>query len=213
MRSLLNGCISRNIKENMGLYFIIVLFFSIGLAIGGFTIKSLGDGDKQELLTYMNSFFKVYSEESVSGLTVFFQSAKNNFFSILIIWVLSLTIIGVPAALIVVGFRGFILGFSVGFFIDSMGLKGLIFSLIGITLQNIVYIPCLLITAALSLTFSMSVIKRKKGKNFYGQKNEGVLSYSMIIGIIFLVTLIGSLVEGFISPLIIKLLSGYFIIG
>lgn len=213
MVTLLNERIARNIKENISIYFIIILFFAIGLAVGGFAIKSIGDGDKQDLLTYMNSFFKVYSGESVSGLTIFLQSAKNNFFSILIIWILSLTIVGVPALLIVVGFRGFILGFSVGFFIESMGLKGLVFSLIGVIPQNIIYIPCILITAALSLMFSISVIKRKRNKNFYGGQKLSILSYSMTIGVIFLVSLLGSLIEGFLSPIIIKALSGYFIIG
>ena len=129
MGTLLGGRVSRNIKENIGVYFIIILFFSIGLAIGGFAIKSLGGADKEELLAYMNSFFKLYSGEKISGLSIFLQSAKNNFFSILIIWVLSLTIIGVPIILIVVGFRGFVLGFSIGFFIEGMGLKGFVFSL------------------------------------------------------------------------------------
>lgn len=212
MIALLNERITRNIKENISVYFIIILFFAIGLAIGGFAIKSLEAGDKQELLTYMNSFFKVYSGENVSGLTIFFQSAKNNFFSILIIWILSLTIVGVPAVLIVIGFRGCILGFSVGFFIEGMGLKGLLFSLIGVIPQNIVYIPCILLTGALSLMFSIGVIRRKRNKSFYGQKLN-VLSYSMTIGIIFLVSLLGSLIEGFLSPIIIKALSSYFIIG
>lgn len=213
MASLLNERITRNIKENIGVYFIIILFFSIGLAVGGFTIKSLGSGDKQELLAYMNSFFKIYSGESASGFTVFMQSAKNNFLSILIMWILSLTVIGVPALLIVVGFRGFILGFSIGFFIEGMGLKGLVFSLVGIIPQNIIYIPCILVAAALSLTFSISVIKKKRSKGFYGQSGSMVIPYSMTIGIIFLITLLGSLVEGFISPLIIKALSSYFIVS
>ncbi|KMT21362.1 stage II sporulation protein M [Clostridium cylindrosporum] len=213
MGTLLNERVTRNIKENMGIYFLILLFFSVGLAIGGFAIKSLEAGEKQELLAYMNSFFKIYSGEQVSGFSIFIQSAKNNLFSILIIWALSLTIVGVPVALIVVGFRGFILGFSVGFFIESMGLKGLVFSLVGIIPQNIVYIPCILITSALSLTFSIAVIKRKRSKGFYNQGGISIVSYSTIIGTIFLITLLGSLVEGFISPTIIKALSGYFIIG
>ncbi|MEG0641064.1 MAG: stage II sporulation protein M [Clostridium sp.] len=213
MRTLLGQRISRNIKENIGIYFIIILFFSIGLAIGGFTIKSIGSGEKQELLAYMNGFFKVFSGEEVSGLSVFIQSAKNNFLSILIIWALSLTVIGVPVALIVVGFRGFILGFSVGFFIESMGVPGLVFSLIGIIPQNIIYIPCIIIAVVISLSFSISIIRNKRTKGFNKQSEVNIISYSITMGIIFLITLIGSLIEGFVSPIIIKALSGYFIIG
>ncbi|MEF9933770.1 MAG: stage II sporulation protein M [Clostridium sp.] len=213
MRTLLGERITKNIKENIGIYFIIILFFSIGLAIGGFTIKSISIEEKNELLTYMNSFFKVYSGESVSGSSVFMQSARNNFLSILIIWVLSLTIIGVPVALIVIGFRGFVLGFSVGFFIESMGIRGLMFSLIGIIPQNIVYIPCLLIAVVISLSYTTSVIRRRKGKGFSNNQGLSFMSYSLIIGVIFIVTLIGSFIEGFISPLIIKALSSYFIVG
>lgn len=213
MGTLLNERISRNIKENIGIYFIIILFFAIGLAVGGFVIKSLQASEKQELLSYMNSFFKIYSGEEVSRLSILIQSAKNNFFSIVIIWSLSLTIIGMPIALIVVGFRGFILGFSIGFFIESMGLKGLAFSLIGIIPQNIIYIPCVLISASLSLMFSISVIKRKRGKGIYRQGGLTILSYSAIMGVIFIITLLGSFVEGFISPTIIKALSQYFVIG
>ena len=56
------------------------------------------------------------------------------------------------------------------------------------------------------------MLRGRKSKGFYNQKSNNVISYGIIIGIIFLVSLIGSVTEGFITPVIIKILSNYFVI-
>lgn len=212
MVNSVNDSLSRNIRENIGIYFVITLFFAIGLAIGAFTVKALDYSQKQDLVIYLNRFFQILDNEKVESATIFFQALKNNFLTIFLIWLLSITVIGVLITLLIIAFRGFIVGFTVSFLIQGLGWKGLVFALIAVLPQNLLYIPCLLIISGLSLIFSMQVFRKKSSKGFSSGGRIGILSYTAAVFILFLIMCLGSGIEAYVSPFILKSLSSYMII-
>ncbi|MCX7884410.1 MAG: stage II sporulation protein M [Caloramator sp.] len=212
MNKRYNDVVSKNIHDNIWVYFTVTLFFAIGIASGAFTIKALDYNKKQDLIIYLNNFFQVLNGQSISNHDIFFQSLKNNFQTVFFIWILSITIIGVPVTLFITSFRGFIIGFTIGFLIEGLGWKGLIFTSIAVLPQNILYIPCLLIISAFSLTFSLQTFRQKiRNTPSIGAKNS-LLTYTVIIAVFFMIMCIGSVVEAFISPALIKSLASYMII-
>lgn len=212
MRSTFNGAIAKNIRDNIGIYFTVTLFFAAGIAAGTFTIKALDYNQKQDLVIYLNRFFQILDKENVSSSTILYQSLKNNFQTVFLIWMLSITIIGVPITLFITSFRGFIIGFTVSFFIQGLGWKGLLFTTIAILPQNILYIPCLMIISALSLCFSLQAFRRKINRGGIHNIRSSIFSYTTSVALIFLVMCIGSVIEAYISPMLIKSLSTYMII-
>lgn len=212
MKKGFNELMSRNIRENAGVYFIVFLFFAIGIAAGAFTVKALDDSQKQELVLFLNRFFQVLDGEQVKGTTIFFQSLKNNFQTVLFIWLLSVTIIGLPFTLLITGFRGFIIGFTISFLIKGLGWKGLLFTSAAVLPQNIIYIPCLIAISAISLSYSLQAIRRKFRKNSFNQPKGNLMSYTVTVSVIFGVMLAGSLIEAYISPLLIRSLTGFMIV-
>jgi stage II sporulation protein M len=161
-----NEALGRHIKENLGVYFTVTLFFAIGLAAGAFTAKALDNAQKQDLILYLNRFFQVLGNEKIKNTEIFLQSIKNNFQTIFFIWLFGITFIGIPFTLLVTSFRGFIIGFTIAFLIQGLGWKGFLFALAAVIPQNILYIPCLLIISSLSLCFSFQVFKKKLKSGF-----------------------------------------------
>lgn len=212
MKNGFNEQLVKNIKENLGSYFMAVLFFAIGIAAGAFTVKALDNGQKQDLVIYLNRFFQILGNEQIKSTTILVQSLKNNFQTIFFIWLLSITIIGVPVTLFITSFRGFIVGFTISFLIQGLGWKGLLFTFVAVLPQNIIFIPCLIIISALSISFSVHSIKRKVRKGFINNVKGNMLSYTLSVGAILLIMLLGSLVEAYLSPILIKSLSAYMIV-
>lgn len=212
MKKRLNEIIFVNIHENLGIYFIVTLFFAIGIAAGAFTIKALDYNKKQDLVIYLNNFFQVLSRENISNNEIFLQSLKNNFGTVFFIWLLSITIIGVPITLFITSFRGFIIGFTISFLIDGLGWKGLLFTSIALLPQNILYIPCLLIISSMSLTFSLHAFRYKINGAAPANIKNNILSYSAAVTVLFLIMCIGCIIEAYVSSLLIKSISSYMII-
>jgi stage II sporulation protein M len=208
----INDSLSRNIKDNIGIYFAVTLFFAIGLAVGAFTVKALDHSQKQDLVIYLNRFFQILDKENVESTTIFYQALKNNFLTVFLIWILSITVIGVLITLLIIAFRGFIVGFTVSFLIQGLGWKGLLLAFIAILPQNILYIPCLLIVAGVSLMFSMQAFRKKSQKGFSSGGRISILSYTAVVSILFLIMCLGSGIEAYVSPFILKSLSSYMII-
>jgi stage II sporulation protein M len=203
--------IANNIRKNMGIYITVTLFFVIGISIGAITIKALGYNEKQNLVLFMNKFFQIVDKEQIKGASIFYQSLKNNFQTIFFIWFLSITVIGIPVTLFIISFRGFIVGFAVAFFIDGMGLKGIILTILTILPQNIIYIPCIVALAAISIKYSLNVLKRNLGNGAVQHYRNNILNYTIIVSIIFVIMCFGSLVEAYLSPQLLKSISNYII--
>jgi stage II sporulation protein M len=204
--------IIKSIKKDIKLYLAVTLFFIIGLAVGSITVKLLDINTKKELVLYLNRFFQIMDKESVKGISMFYQSIKNNFQTVFFIWLLSITVIGIPVTLFIVSFRGFIIGFSVALFIEGIGWKGILLTMFAILPQNIIYIPCILGISALSLKFSLNVLKRNLSNGVINQYKNSILTYTMYIGVIFLIMSLGSAIEAYLSPVLIKAISAYIIV-
>ena len=201
--------ISNHIKSNLGLYFLVLLFFAIGIAAGAFTVKSLDDIQKQELIKYLKGFFQILTSKSVDSTVVLRQSLQNNVQTIVVIWLLGITVIGIPITLLIIGVRGFIIGFTVGFLLEGLGWKGLLFTFIAIIPQNIIIIPCLIGICVISISFSIIVIKERIARKWTNNYWQKFFSYSILIIILFLISISGSLIEAYITPVFIKLMSSY----
>ena len=202
----------KHIQGNMIIYFIVMMFFIIGISAGAFTVKSLSDSHKQELISYMRGFFSILIDRPINGFSVLKQSLANNLQTGALIWLLGVTVIGIPFILLLIAARGFIVGFTVGFLADQLGLKGALFSIITILPQNIIIIPGIIVVAVIGIGFSTMIIKNKVRKS-YNSHNDSTLKqfilYSTIVLFLCGIISIGCLVEAYVTPVFMRLLSSY----
>ncbi|WP_054870174.1 stage II sporulation protein M [Caloranaerobacter sp. TR13] len=192
------------------LYFLVIVFFMIGISTGAITIRVVDDNTRTQIINYLNSFFSIINKDiNLQTLNLFKYSIINNIQTIIAIWILGITVIGIPVVLIIISLRGFIIGFTVAFFIKEFKIKGFILSLLCILPQNIFLVSGFIIISVISILFSISILKNKinliKQPSFLNR----LINYTITIFIVSIIIVIGCLVESFTTPLLIKIINNY----
>ena len=196
------------VKNNYKEYILTSLIFIIGLFIGVMIINNSTETQSSEITTYLNEFItKFKGIQNINKTSLIFTSIKNNIILAVIIWVAGTTVIGLPIVLIAILLRGLILGYTISAVTLTLGAsKGIIFCLISIFLQNILFIPAVLTLGVSSIKLYKSIMKDKRRENI---KVE-IIRHTIISAIMILVLVISSLVENVISITFLKSFIKYF---
>ena len=184
------------------------LRFLIGISIIGFIfgcifILIISKTDKTLVKDYIESFITNLNKGNFNYLDIFKNTMFNNLLFVLIIWLLGISVIGIPIDIFYYFLKNFVLGFTCVSFILTYKLKGCLFSIIYIIPHNLINIMLFTILVYYSLNFSIllvySIIK-KKNINFklFINKYIKILIFT-ISGII-----ITGLYESFVLPSIMK---------
>lgn len=181
--------------------------FMIGISSGAITINMIDADRKKEIIKFLESFFKLINENNVDNVILVKQSLKNNIQTFILLWFSGVSIIGIPLVVGLVLVRGFVIGFTVGFIVNELGVKGFVFSVFSILPQNIFFIPWIIISSAYSLSFAIKFIKGKfSKKNKVNFINEAT-KYTIAMSILFLISLVGTVIESYVTPIFMKLIS------
>ena len=117
-------------------------------------------------------------------------------------WFIGSTVIGLPIVFGIVLYRGFCLGYTISSVVSVLGTQqGMIFSLAGLLLQNIIIIPALISLAVSSMKLYKSIMKDKRRENV---KIE-IIRHTVVSIIIMLFLIIAAFVEVYISNSLITL--------
>ena len=134
-------------------------------------------------------------------------SLGQNILLALVLWFFGTTVIGIPVVFGVVLYRGFCLGYTIAVCITIIGLpQGILFVLILLLLQNILFIPAMLALAVSGFKLYKSIIKDRNKENI---KIE-VVRHTIFSFIMLLILAVSSLAEVFLSTNILKQLIKYF---
>lgn len=209
MQHKLRVWISKHLEGNFVAYFTMSVLLIIGIVVGAITIKMLSIDQKNKILSFFNSFFVLMNGNEIDNLMLFKESIKNNFRTVLIIWVTGAIIIGIPIIPVIVLLRGFALGFTVGFLVNEFGAKGFLFSVLAIMPQNLFIIPGIISISSIGINFSLSNVKGNKIKSNYNNLFSNFINYSTLIFLFSLVIFIGSLVEAYVTPIFMRLITDY----
>ncbi len=200
--------ITEHISNNKKEYILVMLLFIIGIFLGVFFVNYMEEAPKTEAINYMNNFVSNMKEiQNLDYVGLLKNSIWQNILLVLILWFFGTTVIGIPISFGLVVYRGFCLGYTIAICITIMGItKGILFILILLLLQNILFIPAVLALAVSGFKLYKSIIKDRKKENI---KVE-VLRHTIFSFIMLLVMVASSIVEIFVSTNILKLLIKYF---
>ncbi len=203
---IINIC-KKHIKDNILIYILLTMTLMIGISSGAITINIIDLDQKKEIIKFLESFFKMISKNNVDNTILVKQSLKNNIQTFILLWFLGVSIIGIPLIIGLVLVRGFVIGFTVGFIVNELGIKGFIFSVFSILPQNIFFIPWIIISSAYSLIFAIKFIKGKFNKNNKGNYANEVIKYTITMVMFFSISIIGTMIESYVTPIFMKLIS------
>ncbi|MBA5850600.1 stage II sporulation protein M [Clostridium sp. cel8] len=205
--SKISNLINKHIQNNFWLYVITLLCFCTGIVLGVYSVRYMGGFEKNDLLSYLNSFKSSINSGNIDYKSILVEALKINIPMIVIMWFLGLTMIGTPVILVIDILKGFTLGFSSSFVINSLGINGIWFDLLGILPQNIIYVPCIIFLSVMAMEFSLTILKDRSNVQWKNHVLIKLTSYSITFIFVIIVMCIGLIMEVYVTPNIIKLIA------
>ena len=182
------------------LYLILIGLALLAFILGIIFIFFITDDNliyiKESLSSYFNSI-----DISISS---FFKNLFNNFIIIFLIWILGISIIGIPLVLLIFLFKSFIFGFSFSSIVYSFKLKGFLISLIHLLPGKLLYLVTLLLLTFYSVSFSLKLFRNlflKRPTNF----KESMDKYFKILMICLFSSLIVTLYDSFLANYLVNM--------
>jgi stage II sporulation protein M len=192
-------------REHSSIFLFIIVLFLMGVIFGAIVVNSMGITQKEDLFYYLSQFFGQISNGKIAETNdLFFQSFFHNSKFIGLMWILGISIIGLPVILILLFLKGIVVGFTVGFLVSQMGWNGFLLAFASILPQNLIIIPVFIIMAAFSVIFSIRMIK----KQFFKKYGQPIMPFfkryivALLAAVIFIS--IASGIEAYMSPWLMK---------
>lgn len=194
-----------HIQENSSLYIFVSVLLLMGVIFGAILVNSLQVNQKQDLSFYLSRFFgQVSNGEFAVASEMFRESYFAQLKYIGFIWILGISIIGLPLIFILLFFKGVVVGFTVGFLVGQHGWNGLLLAFVSVLPQNLIIIPAFLVMTTIAASFSLRMIRHQ----FIRKINEPLLPmfirYTCMFLIIGAVLAIASSIEAYASPVLMK---------
>lgn len=207
MRHKIGQVVIKHIEEHASLYIFIIVLFLMGVVFGTLTVQSLGYSQQADLFYYFQQFMEEMNKDHVVETSyAFYQNFIHYFKYIGVIWILGLSIIGLPIILILLFLKGVFVGFTVGFLVHQLGWQGFAISFLSVVPQNLIIVPVMLLVSVISISFSLKLIGHLFGAKSSLQK-PSLSEYIMIMLVVTLILLFVSLFEAYLSPIMLKMVS------
>lgn len=188
----------RNIKKNR--LFIKLLFLVVAsILMGIFYMAVLSKTNRNLVGSELKTFFS--SLEKISYHKAFLECFSSNFFLLIFMWLLGISIIGIPLILLILLYKGFILGFSVSSILYFYHWKGILISII-YCFPLLIELFAFLFLGYYSIQFSKKLnqllfLKKEISFRHIMRRYSKMFLFSMIL------VLVGSLIEIYIVPSIL----------
>ncbi len=145
-RLKIGNTIYQHITNNSKEYILLTLIFLIGIFLGVMFINNSQETQRGEITSYLNNFIdKLKNTEKLESAEILKTTIIENIILAITLWFFGTTVIGIPVVFGIILYRGFCLGYSIASIILTIGIgKGIIFVLISLLLQNIIFIPAII---------------------------------------------------------------------
>lgn len=191
-----------NYVKRRKLFILLIVLFSVSILLGFFYFLLGSKSNKSLTMDYYSNFFTAINSSKLNYLDCIINSISSNVLETVLLFLLSISIIGVFFVFLLFVFHSFTLGYVVSSFISIYKLNGLV--------PLIIYIVPLLIR--LFLLFVLTFYSFNFASRFYNylirRKDVDVKSYFRRYLKIFLFILmffvINSLIESIIVPALLK---------
>lgn len=185
-------------------YIFLTILMLLGIIIGGGFVFLLSKSDQQIIISSLKQFFKNVQTDQFDYFASFWQSLKNQVLPVLFIWLLGISIIGVPFILFYDFFKGFLVGFSISSIFITYKWKGVLKAFFYVFPHQILGLLFTIFLCFYALRFSGKLIA------VFFFKKEIPLRLAMkryigVLGIVMVAFCFISLMEIFLAPVLLRL--------
>lgn len=180
----------------------------IGIIFGSSLPVFLNSDDKSLVSQYLSDFI-VQVKSGCDSLFLLRNGLSNNGIFSFLIWLLGISIIGIPIVLFLFFFKCFIFGFSISSIIINYGFKGILFSFFYIFPHQVINLVIYMLITNYSLIFSFKIIGlifKKNDFNISVSFNKYLKIFLVCLIFLFMSVLYESFVGPYVLSFIFKLL-------
>src|SRR5690625_3154758 len=153
--------IMNHIKEHNTIYLFMTILFLTRIIFGAILVNSMNFVQKQDLFCYLEQFFtQIADNQKIGNHAILKDSFLFHIKYLVLIFILGLSIIGLPIVWVLLFIKGLVVGFSVGFLVNQLGFNGLLIASVSIAPQNILIIPIYITAGSLSMIFSIKLLQK-----------------------------------------------------
>ena len=191
-------------KDNMQLYMFVSILFVMGVVFGALMVNALTLEQKQDLTRYLGSFFQTVSLGGEDGVRPSLMETFGLHFKwVMLLWLLGVSVVGLPLVLVLDFLKGLLVGFTVGILISQYSWKGMLFALISVAPQNVFIVPVIIISSVAAISFSMYLVKHRFLQKTNGSAAPTFVSYTSLALSLIAVLFAVSLFECYVTPVMI----------
>ena len=197
--------VKKQVRNKKRIITIISIIFIIGLLFGSIYIVMLNNTNKKVIIDNVKNYF--YSIQKIGikdKLAIFKTSFINNIVYFVSIWVLGLSIIGIPVILIMIFFKSFITGFSISSIFCVYRIKGILGIILYFIPSNLIILLYTIFLGAYSIDLSIKLLRhafKKKTLNF----SLFMGKYFLLLLISIILSVVVSLYDAFVEPSVLNL--------
>ena len=179
--------------------------FIIGIITGSIFIMVINTNDKSLVVEHITKFFSNVNSSNYSYLDSLKNMLSLNYFYVIVIWILGLSILGILVNIFLTYLKGFIIGFTTSSLIITYGFKSILAVILYIIPHTLINSLVIIVLTIYSITFSRYLLiqifqkKDMKTKNF-------MKKYLIILLIAVALTLVSSISEVYLFPFLLKLI-------
>ncbi len=196
-----------SLRQSWPAYLLILLLFTLGIAAGLFGFQNLQADKVQELRIYLDQFLVGAAGIEVDAIKALQDVLYRDIVVILAIYLLGLTVIGIPVILGIIFTRGFVLGYTLGFLAGDKSMRGVVLVCAAVLPQNLIFIPALLLVGVAALSFAVLLARRFNNSKIAVWPS--FTGYSGLIIVILVCVTAAGLVEVFCTPFLVKFAANY----
>src|SRR5699024_10189884 len=155
-----------HVKNYATIYIFMVILFLTGVIFGAIIVNSMSFVQKQDLFFYLERFFgRLIDAGYIENSEILKSNFLNHMKYLLLIFVLGLSVIGLPLVWVLLFLKGLVVGFLVGFIVNQLGFQGFLLAATAIAPQNFLIIPIYIVASSLAMIFSLSLDRKSTRLN------------------------------------------------
>ena len=184
-------------------YLFLITIMCVGVISGMAFIFFISKGDKSLVKQELELFLSTIKDAKINYVSSLFNSISSNLLYLIIIWLLGISIIGIPIIIFLLFLKGFIFGFSTSSIVSIYGLKGLLLSFATQFPHSIILLITFLLIGFYAINFSIHLFqilffKKDLNLSLYFKR------YNQITLLSFIIIIICGLIETFFIPFLVK---------
>ena len=191
---------SRNKKRK--LFKILIYVMIISIIFGIFYVAIISKNEKDLVKTSFDMYFKNIKSGSTNSLSMLINNIISNIALTGIVWILGISIIGIPVSVVYLIFKSFVLGFTVSSLIYTYSFKNLILIII-YSIPFIINLFVIFILTFYAINFSKMLYLFLFKKKDINLKRMSVV-YLKFLFIAIVILFVSALVSSYLVPLILK---------